>query len=215
MDEKEYKNVLILGGISVVDLSVEYLLKSPSDVAESEKNYVDNLKTYCESYNDKNTYVSEQLNGNYTTITNIVADLDSATNSYEISQKLGELIDSFQEGISYLSDYKNNLIALRDEASNLSIPGGLEILNKQYLDSINIQIDTSNTILNYMNNCNDILTDLKNAVDTSDLDRIDQEANRLENLAGDMDIISNMENGNEGISSLYTRITTALNSLQQ
>lgn len=215
MDEKKYKKVVILGGIGVIDLPVEYLLKSPSDVVESEKNYVNNLKTYCESYDDKNTNISEQLNGTYNNIIDIISNLDSAASSYEISQKLGELIGSFEESISYLSDYKNELISLRDKVSNLSIPEGLDTLNKQYLNSINTQIETTNKILDYMNNCNNIFTALKNAVDTSDLDRINEEANKLENLSSDMDTISNIENGNEGISSLYTRITTALNNLQQ
>lgn len=215
IDEKKYKNIILLGGIGVIDLPVEYLLKSPSDVVKSEKNYVSNLKTYCESYNDKNTYVSEQLSENYITINDTLADLDSAASAAEISQKLGNLIELFQEDISYLSNYKNELTALKDEVSNLSVPEGLETLNKQYLDSIGIQIETTDKILNYINNCNNIFTALKNAVDTSDLDRINEEANKLKSLSTKMDTILNIESGNEGISSLYARITTALNNLQQ
>lgn len=215
IDEKKYKNIILLGGIGVIDLPTEYLLKSPSDVVKSEKNYVNNLKTYCESYNDKSTYISEQLGENYITINDTLVDLNSAASSDEISQKLGNLTELFQEDISYLSDYKNELTVLKDKVSNLSIPEGLESLNQQYLDSTAIEIETADKVLNCMNNCNNIFTALKNAVDTSDLDKINEEADKLKNLAVEMDTISNIEGGNEGISNLYTYISTALDNLQK
>ena len=176
---------------------------------------VNNLKTYCESYNDKSTYISEQLGENYITINDTLVDLNSAASADEISQELGNLTELFQEDISYLSDYKNELTVLKDKVSNLSVPEGLESLNKQYLDSIIIEIETAGKVLNYMNNCNDIFTALKDAVDTSDLDKINEEEDKLKNLAEEMDTILNIKGGNEGISNLYTYITSALDNLQK
>lgn len=179
------------------------------------KSYINNLKTYCESYNDKSTYVSEQLGENYITINDTLVDLNSAASADEISQKLGNLSELFQQDISYLSDYKNELTILKDKGSNLSIPEGLESLNQQYLDSITIEIETVDKVLDYMNNCNNTFTALKDAVDTSDLDKLNEEEHNLKNLAEEMDTVSNIEGGNEGISNLYTYITTALDNLQK
>lgn len=142
-----------------------------------------------------------------------MTNLDSASSIDEVSQELEQLIQSFQQGSSYLSTYKNNLTTLRDEVSNLSIPEGLETLNKQYLDSIDVEIGTINTSLNYTNNCTDILISLKDAVDNSDLGKIDTEVNKLEELSKDTEDSLDITNESSGIDSLYTRLTTSLNNL--
>ncbi|MFL0194296.1 cell wall-binding repeat-containing protein [Clostridium sp. WILCCON 0269] len=215
MDEKAYKNIFILGGIASIDLPVEYLLKAPSDVSQLEKDYINNLKNYCESYKSKSNTSSSQLAQVYTNATNIMTNLNSASSIDEISEDLKQLIQSFQQGSSYLSVYKNDLTSLRDEVSNLSIPEGLETLNKQYLDSINAEIEAVNTSLNYTNQCTDILTSLKDAVDNSDIDKMDTEASKLQDLSKDAESNLDIANKDNGIDSLYTQITTSLNNLGQ
>ncbi|WP_368490044.1 cell wall-binding repeat-containing protein [Clostridium sp. BJN0013] len=213
IDEKAYKNIILLGGIGSIDLPVEYLLKDPSAVPQLEKDYINNLKSHCESYKSENSNASNQLTQVYNDIISIMTNLDSASSIDEVSQELEQLIQSFQQGSSYLSTYKNNLTTLRDEVSNLSIPEGLETLNKQYLDSIDVEIGTINTSLNYTNNCTDILISLKDAVDNSDLGKIDTEVNKLEELSKDTEDSLDITNESSGIDSLYTRLTTSLNNL--
>ena len=67
--------------------------------------------------------------------------------------------------------------------------------------------------MNYTNNCTDILISLKDAVDNSDLGKIDTEVNKLEELSKDTEDSLDITNESSGIDSLYTRLTTSLNNL--
>lgn len=80
-----------------------------------------------------------------------VSNIAYAKTTYNVTRFAGldryktslKISNNFQQGGSYLSTYKNNLATLKDEVSNLSIPEGLETLNKQYLDSLDITNENS------------------------------------------------------------------------
>lgn len=215
IDEKGYTNITLLGGIGSIDLPVGYLLKAPSAVPQAEKDYVSSLKTYCESYENETSNTLDELNQTYSDATNAMSNLDSASSVDEIRQYLDQMIQTLQQGSSDLSTYKNNLTVYRDAVSKLSVPEGLETLNTQYIDSINTQINSVNQSITYANSCIEILNSIEDGIDTLDANKIETEAAKLQSLSQEMQSISNTQNDNDGIYSLYTRLTDALNNLNQ
>ncbi|AZV55502.1 cell wall-binding repeat-containing protein [Clostridium sp. AWRP] len=214
IDEKGYKDIFLLGGLSSVDLSVEYLLKPTSSIPKSEIDYITALKGYCESYKDKTGTVSTQMEDVYNKTTDIRTAITSASTAQELSSDIEQLITLFNQGNSYLSSYKNDLTALKDEVSNLSVPNGLASLNKQYLDNINTQLNYVNITMNYTTSCLNVFTEMKDALDNMDIDKLEKSTNALQVMGNSGGYISNIENGNKGIDDLDTMLGNALNSYQ-
>ncbi|MFC0904956.1 cell wall-binding repeat-containing protein [Clostridium sp. MT-14] len=215
IDEKNYRNIYLLGGLGSVDLPVEYLLKSPSAVPQSEKDYVNNLKDYCESYENETYNTADELNQTYTNATNTMSELDSASSAEEMQQYLDQMIQVLTTGSSYLTTYKNNLTTFRDDVSKLSVPEGLEPLNKQYIDSINKQINAVNQSIGYTNSCIEILDSIKDGIAEKDQNKIETGSQKLQNLSNEMNDIADVQNSNSGIYDLYVRLTDALNNLNK
>ena len=73
MDSKNYKNLILLGGLASIDLPVEYLLKKGADqISSSEKDYINSLSTYCNDYITKSTNATNNDMTNYLLILTIV-----------------------------------------------------------------------------------------------------------------------------------------------
>lgn len=209
MDQKGYKNVTILGGFGSVDLATEYQLVDPSNIPQAEKDYLNNLKNYCESYNQE----TDTFSNNWDIVQNKISNLKS-TSTYDtvdgIDNNTSQLISVLNESNSYLSDYKNNLTSLKDKVANLQVPDKLSTLNSQYLSNINTQIDTMDKYIDYMNNYVQMLNSLKQAVDDSDFDKANSILDSMNQLTS-----PDIQSGSDGIASLYDTVNSAINSLQQ
>ena len=215
IDEKEYKNIYLLGGLGSVDLSIEYLLKSTSLIPQAEIYYINSLKGYCESYKDKTTSVSKQMEDVYNKTTDIRLAISSASTAQDLSTDIEQLITLFNQGNSYLSSYKSDLTTLKTEVSSLSVPNGLEAYNNQYLSNINTQINYVDITMQYTTNCLNIFTEMKDALDNMDIDKLEEATNALESMGNSGGYLSNIEDGNNGIDDLDTRLENALTSYQQ
>ncbi|PRR85680.1 cell wall-binding repeat-containing protein [Clostridium luticellarii] len=214
IDKENYRNVYLLGGLGSIDLPVEYLLKAPSAVPQTEKDYVNSLKSYCESYENETSNTADELNETYTDATSTMSELNSASSIEEIRQYLDQMIQVLTSGSSSLTTYKSNLTVLRDDVSKLSVPDGLEVLNKQYLDSINKQIDSVNQSIDYTNSCIEILNSIEEGIDAQDQDKIETESQKLQDLSQEMNSITDVQDSSD-IYNLYIRLTTAMDNLNQ
>ncbi|QXE19741.1 cell wall-binding repeat-containing protein [Clostridium sp. 001] len=215
IDEKGYNDVFLLGGLNSIDLSVEYLLEPTSSIPKTEIDYITALKGYCDSYEDKTSTVSTQMEDIYNKTTDIRVAITSASTAQDLSTDIEQLITLFNQGNSYLSSYKNDLTTLKNNVSNLSVPSGLETYNSQYLNNINTQINYVDITMKYTTTCLDIFTEMKDALDNMDIDKLEESTNALENMGTDGNSISNIENGNKGIDDLQTRLGNALTSYGQ
>ncbi|OAA86918.1 cell wall-binding repeat-containing protein [Clostridium ljungdahlii] len=215
IDEKGYKGIFLLGGLNSIDLSVEYLLKPTSLIPKTEIDYITALKGYCDSYEDKTSTVSTQMEDIYNKTTDIRTAITSASTAQELSSDIEQLITLFNQGNSYLSSYKSDLTTLKSEVSSLSVPSGLETYNNQYLSSINTQINYVDTTMKYTTSCLNIFTEMKDALDNMDIAKLEESTNALQNMGTDGNSISNIENGNKGIDDLDTRLGNALTNYQQ
>ena len=215
IDEKGYKDIYLLGGLNSVDLSVEYLLKPTSLIPKSQIDYITALKGYCDSYEDKTNTVSTHMEDVYNKTTDIRVAITSASTAQDLSSDIEQLITLFNQGNSYLSSYKNDLSALKDEVSNLSVPNGLDSLNKQYLDNINTQLNYVNITMNYTTSCLNVFTEMKDALDNMDIGKLEESTNALQIMGNSGGYLSNIESGNKGIDDLDTRLENALTSYYQ
>ncbi|AZV58362.1 cell wall-binding repeat-containing protein [Clostridium sp. AWRP] len=207
MDPKGYKNVTILGGFASVDLAVEYQIVDPSKIPQAEKDYLNNLKNYCESYKQE----TDTFLNNLDTVQNKISNLKS-TSTYntvkDIDNSISQSISAVNEVNSYLSDYKNNLNSLKDKVANLQVPDKLSNLNSQYLNNINTQIDDIGKSIEYMNSYVYKFNSFKQAVDDLDFDKAKSIGNYIIQSP-------DIQTGSAGISSLYDTVNAAINSLQQ
>jgi putative cell wall-binding protein len=215
IDEKGYKDIYLLGGLNSIDLSVEYLMEPTSSIPQAEIDYITALKGYCDSYEDKTGTVSTQMEDIYNKTTDIRVAITSASTAQELSSDIEQLITLFNQGNSCLSSYKSDLTTLKSEASNLSVPSGLDTYSTQYLDSINTQINYVDTTMKYTTSCLNIFTEMKDALDNMDMDKLEKSTAELQDIGTDGNSISNIENGNKGIDDLDTRLGNALTSYQQ
>lgn len=215
IDEKGYKDIYLLGGLGSIDLSVEYLLVPTSSIPKAQIDYINNLKGYCDSYKDKTSTVSKQMEDVYNKTTDIRSAINSASTADDLSTDIEQLITLFNQGNSYLSSYKNDLTTLKNEVSNLSVPNGLDSLNQQYLSNINTQINYIDITMNYTTSCLNVFTEMKDALDNMDIDKLEESTNELESMGNSGGYLSNIENGNKGIDDLDTRLENALTSYNQ
>ncbi len=214
IDSKNYRNIYLLGGLNSIDLSVEYLLKDPSVVPQSEKDYVNSLKNYCEYYENETSNTADELSQTYDNASSTMSELNSASTVDEMLQYLDQMVQVLSSGSSYLTTYKNNLTTLKNEVSGLSIPDGMEVLNNQYLDNITTQINSVNQSIDYTNDCIDILNSIKDGINTKNEEEIETGSQKLQDLSQEINNIS-IQHGDSGIYDLYIRLTDALNNLNQ
>lgn len=211
--DKNYKNMILLGGIGSIDLSVEYLFKDAVGIPQSQKDYVNKLKDYCDSYVNENKNATISLTKTFDKINSMKDDMN-VNNIYELSNGIGKIITTFQEGSSQLSNYKNNLIKLRNEASTLSAPEGLESLKTEYVNSINTQIQAVDQSIGYINKYIAAFDSLKDGLDYGDIQKIEIKAREIEDLTKSVDSMKNIQSGDQAMSRLYNRISAAVNNMQ-
>lgn len=207
IDGKGYKNIIMLGGLGSIDLPTEYLLRDPSTITQSDKDYLNIIKTDCESYMEQ----TDKFSNDWDTIQGKIKNVKkgSYTGIADARNSVVQLIGVLNEGNTYMSDYKNILISLRDKASKSSTPDNLKYINKQYVDNVNAQITTVDSCINYINNYIKLLNSFKDAIDNLDLSKAQSTVQAVNKLTG-----PSMKNGNEGIANLYRTVTKAINNLQ-
>lgn len=214
IDSKNYKNLILLGGLGSIDLPIEYSLKGTSQISNAEKNYINNLSNYCSSYITESTnsynYMSQLLND-----VNGGNDLSNLTDPSQISAVFGKYSQTFKDGNASLETYKQKLIKLKNDASNLQSPAGLESFKSDYINNIDTEIKSLDTIKGYIDTYASIFDSIKDAFKSLDMNTVQQKFTELENFNDKyINDLKKLPSGEDNIKKLNDRLTKIKNSMQ-
>lgn len=214
IDSKNYKNLILLGGLGSIDLPVEYSLKGASQISSAEKNYINSLSNYCNSYITESTnssnYMAQLLND-----INVNNDLGNLTDPSQISATFGKFSQTFKDGNASLETYKQKLIKLKNDASNLQSPAGLESLKSDYINNINTEIESLDTVKGYIDNYASIFDSIKAAFNSLDMQTIQQKFTELETFNDKyINDLKKLPSGEDNIKKLNDKLTKIKNSMQ-
>ncbi|MBC2581830.1 cell wall-binding repeat-containing protein [Clostridium sp. DJ247] len=206
IDNKSFKNIILLGGFASIDIPVEYSLKGSDNITPEEKNYIDNLLSYSESYISKTKGITKYMED----ISNEVMSESSLENTDDPSQLFSELdnfINIYNDCKATVETYKQDLITLRDSASNLQAQNGLEFLKEDYIKSINLDIESSDQAINLISSYIDIFNSLKDAASTGDVNKLQLTIQKLEETnSSNVDQANNLSSGETDIKKLKERL---------
>lgn len=214
MDTKNYKNLILLGGLGSIDLPIEYSLKGASQISSAEKNYINSLSDYCSDYINESTdsynYMTKLLND-----INVNNELANLTDPNQISEAFGKFSQAFKNGNAYLETYKQNLIKLKNDAYNLQSPAGLESLKSDYINNIDTEIKSLDTLKGYIDTYAGIFDSIKNAFKALDMNTVQQKFIELEDFNNKyMTDLKKLPSGEDNIKNLNDRLTKIKNSMQ-
>ncbi|MDW8801391.1 cell wall-binding repeat-containing protein [Clostridium sp. A1-XYC3] len=202
IESKNYKNLILLGGLASIDLSVEYVLKGADNIKEAEKKYLNSLSQYCESFIKKCTTTSNYIDETFAKV-NSVKSISELTTASEISDSLSSLTQIYGDGKTILEKYKEDLIVLKTEVSNLKPPSTLEILKTSYINGIEEELKAVEKLISYFNSYIDLFSSLKDGFSNSDSAKINQKINELDminkTISGDL---KNSQKGELAIKGL-------------
>lgn len=213
IDSKNYKNLILLGGLGSIDLLIEYSLKGPDQISSAEKDYINKLSNYCSSYITESTnssnYMSQLLNDVNTN--NDLGSMDAT----QLSTTFGNFSQAFRDGNIYLETYRQKLIELKNNASNLQSPAGLESLRSEYVNSINTEITSLETLKGYIDTYANIFDSIRTAFKSLDMNTVYQKFTELESF-NDKYItdLKKLPTGEDNIKKLNDRLTKVKNSMQ-
>ncbi|MBV7273353.1 cell wall-binding repeat-containing protein [Clostridium sp. PL3] len=210
IDSKNYKNLILLGGVGSIDLPIEYSLKGSDQISTAEKDYINNLSNYCNDYITEETSASNTMTELFNSINfNDLGDQAQISNAFE------EFAQLFKNGNASLETYKQNLIKLKNNVSNLQSPDGLESLKLDYINNINTEIQSLDTVKGYLDNYVSIFNSMKDAIDSNNLEKLQQELNELQSYNTKyMNDAKQLPNAEVNIMKLSNRLTKIKNSMQ-
>lgn len=214
IDGKNYKNLILLGGLGSIDLPIEYSLKGAAQISAAEKDYINSLSNYCNDYITESTNTSNSMAKLFSDINNDTK-LGDLTDPAQISNAFAGFAQTFKDGNASLETYKQNLIKLKNNASNLQSPIGLESLKLDYVNNITTDIQSLDTLEGYIANYAAIFDSLKDAFDSKDLAKVQQKFNELESYNTKyMNDLNQLPTGEDNIKKLNDRLTKIKNSMQ-
>ena len=97
-------------------------------------------------------------------------DLANLTDSSQISAVFGKYSQTFKDGNASLEAYKQELIKLKNDASNLQSPVGLESFKSDYINNIDTEIKSLDTIKGYIDTYSSIFDSIKDAFKSLDME---------------------------------------------
>lgn len=202
-----FRNIVLLGGYASVDFPVEYQLKGSEYITQEERDYVNKLMEYCDSYKTENTNVEKYFLDvmNKLTSEDILGEL---SNPDTMASALDKFIGIYKDGGTTISTFKQNLVDLKDKVSNLQAPSGMEALKESYIKNINLDIQSADKVSSLINSCVDALTSFKDAVNSGDESKIEAAVKNLENIgSNNLEDIKSLQGGDQGINSLKDKLT--------
>lgn len=214
IDSKNYKNLILLGELGAIDLPIEYSLKGAAQITSEEKNYINSLSSYSSSYITESTntsnYMSKLLND-----VNGGNDLANLTDPSQISAVFGKYSQTFKDGNASLETYKQKLLKLKSDASNLQSPAGLEALKSDFVNNITTEINSLDTLKGYIDTYANIFDSLKNAFNSMDMKTAQQKFTELESFNDKyINDLKKLPSGEDNIKKLNNRLIKIKDSMQ-
>jgi len=214
IDSKNYKNMILLGGLGAIDLSIEYSLKGASQISSAEKDYINNLSNYCSDYITENTNSCNYMTKLLSDI-NVNNELANVTDATQISNAFGKFSETFKSANIYLETYEQKLIKLKNEASSLQSPAGLESFKSDYINNIDTEIKSLDTTRGYIDTYAGIFDSIKNAYKTLDMNLAEQKFTELINFNDKYtNDVKKLPSGEENIKNLNDKLTKIKDSMQ-
>lgn len=211
---KNYKNLILLGGLGAIDLPIEYSLKGAAQISSAEKDYINNLSNYCSTYITESTNASNYMSKLLSDV-NGGSDLANLTDPAQISAVFGKFAQTFKDGNASLETYKQKLVTLKNDASNLQSPAGLESLKSDFINNITTEISSLDTLKGYIDTYASIFDALKDAFSPFDNQKVQQKFQELESFNDKyINNLKKLPSGEENIKNLNTRLTKIKNSIQ-
>lgn len=214
IDSKNYKNLILLGGLGAIDLPIEYSLKGSSQISSVEKDYINRLSNYCNDYLTENANTSSYMS-------KLLNDINSGTNLGDLSEPsqiagaFSQFAQTFKDGSASLETYKQHLIKLKSDASDLESPAGLESFKLDYINNINTEIQSLDALKGYINTYANIFDSLEDAFNTMDLAKIQEKFKELESYNTKyMNDVKQLPSGEANIKALNDKLTKIKNSMQ-
>lgn len=214
IDSKNYKDLVLLGGLASIDLLVEYSLKGSENITQSEKNFINYLSDYCKTYMNENIQTSNSIETLFNNA-DFMESLENPSDPFELSYGIGGFIQMLEDSNSYLKTYRETLVTLNNNVSVLDAPENLESLKLEYVNIINTELQSLDNLSAFINKYIKVFTSLKDAVDNFDADRVEQEIKQFDQFnLNDLNSIENLKGGEENIKKLDEKLIKIKDSMQ-
>ena len=213
LDGKNYKNIYLLGGAAAIDFSVEYLLRGPENITAEERDYVNKLLDYCDKYIAENTnttnYIMNRLDDVLTE-----ENLANLQDPNKILSALDEFSRFYKDYKTILETYRQSVLNQRNEAAAMGELNGLESLKIQYINSIDIEINSADKLIIMISSYESNLNNLKDAIKSGNMNKVQQVLQKLEeDNADSLDKIIGLEDGQMEINKLKEKLLTIKNMM--
>lgn len=201
-----FKNIVLLGGYGSVDFPVEYLLKSSESITQEERDYISKLAEYCDGYKTESTNAENYFNDVMSKVTSedMLAGFD---NPDTMMGTLDKFIEMYNGCKFTIDTYKENLVSLRDKASALQVPSGLEALKESYIRNVNFDIQSADKASTLLSSYVNAFSTFRNAVNSGNESEIESAVRNLESVGtSSLEELESLKGGDQGISSLKDKL---------
>lgn len=160
IDSKKFKTVYLLGGLSSINLKIEYSLKGSDNITEKERDYINSLISYCSKFyyesNKASLYILETFGDIFSNKT--IENLSQEDKNKEL---LDNIIKGYDNLETYFKTHRENLISLRNDVYNLQGPENMISLKENYIKNIDNYIDNVDKITEVCSSYKKALTNIK------------------------------------------------------
>lgn len=206
IESKGYQNLILLGGLASIDLSVEYSLRGANNMTQKEKQYFKDLSAYCETFRNKSSSASNYIDETFIKSSSLKT-ISQLTTSAEISETIDSLIQIYKDGKSSLEKYKEDLNTIKTKSSNLQSPSGLESFKNDYIQGVEEELIAVDKLIDYYTKYIDLFTSLKESFNGLDAAKVNEKLNELEITNKTFrENLGNLQKGEIAIKALSERL---------
>lgn len=201
-----FKNIVLLGGYGSVDFPVEYLLKGSAYITQEERDYVNKLTEYCDGYKTESTKAESYFQDVMNKVTSEDM-LSGFENPDTMMSTLDKFIELYKGCSSAMDTYKQNLVSLRDKASSLQAPNGIEALKQSYINNINLDIQSADKASALLNSYVNAFSSFRDAVNSGDESKIEEAVKNLQSVgSSSLEELNSLKGGDQGINALKEKL---------
>jgi len=132
----------------------------------------------------------------------------------KILSALDEFSRFYKDYKTILETYRQSLLNQRNEAAAMGELNGLESLKIQYINSIDIEINSADKLIIMISSYESNLNNLKDAIKSGNMNKVQQVLQKLEeDNADSLDKIIGLEDGQMEINKLKEKLLTIKNMM--